>query len=232
MEINYNPNLDLLKKYLKPAPIPFFIPDKELNLSKKFDETMFKSIQNVANEKGLPVELISDFYWIVTEFIQSYSNHEKYQKDAEWNRKRNTDLSKVLSFYDEAVSNRQSVTISANVGQKSASIDDPISVSFLIDHLRELKGRFDDESMKLPDFKNEAFVVGAPAISNYLMDGMGIQNKRERAKIIAYLFSIAGFAFRGTVSGKKIPLPHTHNDWDEESAKDTVLNYLKKSAIK
>lgn len=226
MEINYNPNTDLLKKYLKPAPIPFFIPDKVFNLSKQFDEEMFKSIQNIANEKGLPVELISDFYWIVTEFIQSYSNHEKYQKDAEWNRKRNTDLVKILCFYDEAVSRQESVTISVNVGQRGAPIDDPISVSFLIDHLRELKGRFDDESLKCPDFYKEPYKAGALAISQYLSEVLGIDIKNTRAKIIAYLYSIAGIPFKSTINNKRIPLAHTHEDWDEESAIKTVAIYL------
>lgn len=227
METHYKPNLDLLEKYLKPFQFPFFIPNKSLNSKKKFDDEIFKSLKDTVKENGIPTDHISDFYWIVTEYIQSYSNHDKYQKIAEWNRKRNTDLSKVLSFYDNAVSSRKSVTISVNVGQKGASIEDPISVSFLIDHLRELKERVDDESIKQPEFKKESFVIGAPAISKYLTEGLGIQTVRKKAKIIAYLFSIAGRPFLGTVGGKKVPLSHLHKNWDQEKAIKTVLKYLK-----
>lgn len=231
MEFHYKPNVELLEKYLKPFPLQFFIPDKSLNSKKKFDDEVYKSLDNIVKERSLHAEHISDYYWVVTEFIQSYSNHEKYQKVAEWNRERNADLLKVLSFYDEAVSSQQTVTISVNVGQKSRSIDDPTSISFLIDHLRELKGRLDDESIERPDFKKEPFDVGAPAISKYLVEGLRISTERERARIIAYLFSIAGLPFLRTIDGERIPLSHTHDDWDEENAIKTVLKYLKKSDL-
>lgn len=221
----YKPNENELRKYLKPFDFPFSLPEHLSNLTLPFNNEIFDEIEQLSKDKKLPQELISDCYWIVTEYLYSFQNHSKFQDVSDWNQKRNKQIKDILSFYEDAIIRKEPVLLSIQAGMKSVSVDDPVGISDLMDRMKELSDRIDEEHTQKSTFSKEPLTIGIPSVSNYL-SAKGIEFKSSRARIIAYLYSLAEMPMKANVDGERKSLSHDSPDWDEENAKKTVLNYM------
>ncbi len=221
----YKPNENELRKYLKPFDFPFSLPDHLSNLTLPFNNEIFDEIEQLSKDKKLPQELISDCYWIVTEYLYSFRNHSKFQDISDWNFNRNKAIKDMLEFYNGAVEMNKPVLLSIKVGKESKAIDDPVGISDLMDRMKELSDRIEEEHTQKSTFSKEPLKIGIPAISNYLL-AKGIEFKSFRARIIAYLYSLAEMPMKANVDSERKSLSYDSKDWDEENAKKTVLNYM------
>jgi|GEM_PF-6305410 hypothetical protein len=221
----YKPNENELRKYLKPFDFPFSLPDHLSNLTLPFNNEIFDEIEQLSKDKKLPQELISDCYWIVTEYLYSFRNHSKFQDISDWNFNRNKAIKDMLEFYNGAVEMNKPVLLSIKVGKESKAIDDPVGISDLMDRMKELSDRIDEEHTQKSTFSKEPLKVGIPAISNYL-SAKGIEFKSSRARIIVYLYSLAEMPMKANVDSERKSLSYDSPDWDEENAMKTALNYM------
>lgn len=222
----YKPNEIELRKYLKPFDFPFSLPDHLSNLTLPFSNEIFDEIERLSKDKKLPQELISDCYWIVTEYLYSFRNHSKFQKVSDWNQERNKQIKDIIFFYQDAIKSKEHVLLSIQAGMKSVSVDDPVGISDLMDRMKELSDRIDEEHTQKSTFSKEPFKNGIQAISNYL-SSKGINVKQSRALIIAYLYSVAGMPLKTNIAGERVPITHDSKEWDDENVMKAALYYMR-----
>jgi hypothetical protein len=165
-------------------------------------------------------------YWIVTEYLYSFRNHSKFQEVSDWNQKRNKQIKDILSFYQDATKRKEPVLLSIHAGMKSVSVDDPVGISDLMDRMKELSDRIEEEHTQKSTFAKEPFKNGIPAISNYL-SSKGINVKQSRALIIAYLYSVAAMPLKTNIAGERVPVTHDSQGWDDENVMKAALYYMR-----